>query len=627
MKRKAVVSIVLVLVMLFTAAAPTLALAGTARAVEVGAAAGDTAAEDASGKKAENAFIAFFRELFDKIKRLWNRMLSWSRVRREKVRNTFMQNAIHMLRSVTDTIGDSFIITTEDGKVMVVDGGHYSETPYFIEYLKAATGQKKPHIDAWFLSHPHDDHCEVFLEVAERYADVVTFDKVYANFPDASFYEGYDEWCVAVISEFDRLRPAFADKVVRLSEGDVFRVGAAKFTVFFAFDDEDWRDGNSASTVMRMDLGGTSVMLTGDATQRVGDYVVDKYGDTGLLRCDYCKMAHHGQDGVGRNFYEAVSPEVCLWPTPTWVYENANGNLTTFETREWVASLGVKKEYKSFEGTQVIPMIPRIVTTTDVFEDGYPAETAAERLAKLGYEGIDMGFDYWTFDGSPFLADDYLDWAKSLRSRADAVGVPYTHAHAPGEADNFDYAVRSIRAASVLGARYLVVHPVFRDKNGNTINTKLRFLSVNADAIRKLLPVAEECGVVLLSENILWGASADPRIIADLVKCVDSPWFGWCFDVGHAYCQGYAPSVLTRCCVAPRSVHIQDNDGTGDGHLIPGDGTIDWNDFIRSLKAVGYLGDCVLEAHHQSLEAPDDQRDAILARLLDTAVGLREQMR
>ena len=37
---------------------------------------------------------------------------------------------------------------------------------------------------------------------------------------------------------------------------------------------------------------------------------------------------------------------------------------------------------------------PRIVTTTDVFEDGYPAEKAIDRLARLGYEGIDMGFDY-----------------------------------------------------------------------------------------------------------------------------------------------------------------------------------------------------------------------------------------
>ena len=64
------------------------------------------------------------------------------------------QNAIHILRSVTDTNGDSFIITTEDGKIIGINGGHKTETDYFEEYLKAVTGTGKPHIDAWFFV-PH----------------------------------------------------------------------------------------------------------------------------------------------------------------------------------------------------------------------------------------------------------------------------------------------------------------------------------------------------------------------------------------------------------------------------------------------------------------------------------------
>ena len=132
---------------------------------------------------------------------------------------------------------------------------------------------------------------------------------------------------------------------------------------------------------------------------------------------------------------------------------------------------------------------------------------------------------------------------------------------------------------------------------------------------------------MLLSENILWGASSDPRAIAELVKSVDSPYFGWCFDVGHAWSCGYAPDIIKKCCVAPLSLHIQDNHGNGDEHLIPGDGTIDFDLFIAALKDVGYLGDCVLEAHHQSLDAPDEERDGILSRLMDVAEELREKMR
>ncbi len=616
MKRKAALCLVLIAAFLWMSCLPAFAAP----------AASSVSADAVVEARAERRAVSFFQAIRDWIKTLRNRIRTYFEVKREMVGNTMNQNAIHMLKSVTDTICDSFIITTEDGKVIVIDGGHKTETDYFVEYLKAVTGRRRPHIDAWFLSHPHDDHCEVFLEVVERRSRTVSFDKVYANFPEASFYEGYDAWCVAVIEAFDRLRPAFADKVFSLREGDVFQIGAAKFTVFYTFNPE-WKGGNDASTIMRMDLGGTSVLFTGDASVKSGDYVVEKYADSGLLDCDYCKMAHHGQDGVGKNFYEAVSPEVCLWPTPTWVYENTNGNLQTFETRAWVEELGVKKEYKSFEGSAVIGMKPRIVTTTDVFPEGYAAELAVDRLASLGYEGLDMGFDYWTFDGSPFLDDGYLDWAKGLRARADAAGVSFTHAHAPGEADAGDVIGRSIEAASVLGARYLVIHPIWHEKNGSVIRSRLRFLQVNADAIEKWLPKAEKCGVVLLSENILWGASSDPRVIAQLVKQVDSDWFGWCFDVGHAHCCGYAPDILRKCAEPPMSLHIQDNDGSGDGHLIPGDGTIDWKLFLSVLREIGYLGDCVMEAHHQSLDAPDAQRDAVLTRLLETAQELRGKMR
>ena len=614
MKLKSVISAILVFVMLFALAAPAFAAVPAQRA--------STASAAEFGKD----FVSFFKNLFQRIKTMFLQIKYRFEIKIKKVPNTMNKNAIHMLKSVTDTIGDSFIITTEDGKVMVVDGGHYSETPYFVQYLKAVTGQKKPHIDAWFLSHPHDDHCEVFLDVVENYANTIGFDKVYANFPEASFYEGSDEWAVEVLTNYYRLLPRFADKAAELSEGDVFSIGAAKFTVFYTFNPE-WTNCNEGSTIMRMDLGGTSVMFNGDAGPNAGNYVVEKYGESGVLHCDYCKMSHHGQSGVNKNFYEAVSPEVCIWPTPSWVYENTGGNLTTFETRAWVEELGVKKEYKSFEGSCVIGVKPRIVTTTDVFEEGYPAEKALNRLAALGYEGIDMGFDYWTFDGSPFLGDEYLDWAESLKTKAETLGVSYTHAHAPGEADDDEWLRRSIEAAFALGARYLVVHPIWHESNGKTINSKLRFLDVNAKAIKKWLPKAQELGVVLLSENILWGASADPRVIAELVKKVDSDWFGWTFDVGHAWCSGYKPDILKKCSVVPMSLHIQDNDGSGDGHLIPGDGTIDWALFTRTLREIGYLGDCVIEAHHQSLTAPDAERDAILSRLLETSEGIRADMR
>ena len=271
-------------------------------------------------------------------------------------------------------------------------------------------------------------------------------------------------------------------------------------------------------------------------------------------------------------------------------------------------------------------MKKRIVTTTSVFEPGYPGEMAMERLARLGYEGLDMALDYWVKNGSPFLGEGYLQWAEGLRIRSEQVGIPYTHAHAPGEVAENPYIGRSLEVAGLLGARYMVLHPQWRREDGSILEDESEFIRVNAEGIRPWLDEAARCGVVILSENLLWGASTDPRTIAKLAQAVDSEWFGWCMDVGHANCFGFGPSVLRECVVPPRSLHLQDNHGAGDEHLIPGDGTVDWEGTVAALKAMGYDGDCVLEAHHQSLEAPDGQRDEILSRLLDRAKGLRDQM-
>ena len=275
---------------------------------------------------------------------------------------------------------------------------------------------------------------------------------------------------------------------------------------------------------------------------------------------------------------------------------------------------------------RVDQMQKRIVTTTSVFEPGYPAIKAADRLASIGFEGLDMALDYWTEPGSPFMGDGYRKWAYELRKHTEKTGVPYTHAHAPGEAGNDSTVIRAIEAAAILGAGYIVIHPVFRE-NGEIIKAADRFIAVNAEAYGACIEAAEKYGVVVLSENLLWGASTDPRVISELVNKLDSPYFGWCFDTGHANCFDIPPSVLRECACAPLSLHIQDNNGAGmDEHLIPGDGTVDWDGVVENLRAVGYTGDCVLEAHHQSLEAQDNERDAILSRLLGSARRLRRMM-
>ena len=342
---KRILSFLLIFTLLFALAAPVFAVAPAMAA---------SAPADSAEPSGKTGFVDFFRGLFDKVKALFSQIRYFFKVKKEKVPNTMNKNAIHMLQSVDNTIGDSFIITTEDGKVIVIDGGFRFETDYFIQYLKAVTGQRKPKIDAWFLSHPHTDHVEVFYEVAEHRADKVSFDKVLLHYVPYELYASRSqEEGMQMVGAFDRLSKAFPEKVQILQTGDEFHIGAAKITVLYTAD-TSLIDVNEHSVIFRMDLGGKSAMFTGDAQVGAGNRAVAEWESSGLLKCDICKMAHHGQDGVDRNFYEAVAPEICLWPTPTWVWDNTNGNLKTPEVRGWMEELGVKENYVAWQGSQVV---------------------------------------------------------------------------------------------------------------------------------------------------------------------------------------------------------------------------------------------------------------------------------
>ena len=269
-----------------------------------------------------------------------------------------------------------------------------------------------------------------------------------------------------------------------------------------------------------------------------------------------------------------------------------------------------------------------IVTTTSVFPPGYPSENALARLAAVGYTHLDMAFDYCTHPDFPFMGEGFRAWAEDLRRRADALGVRYTHAHACGGATSRDVAtLRCFEVCEILGIHHMVLHPT-ESKDGRRIMDSEEFIRVNRDAYLPLLPYAEKHNVILLTENLLVGPCADPAVIAELVRAVNSPWFGWCLDTGHIHCSGHAMTEVRRVCTPPLSLHIQDNHGreSGDQHALPGDGTIDWKEFLDILCEIGYRGELVFEAHHQSLYAADHEREAILSELLFRARKMQAYM-
>ena len=272
------------------------------------------------------------------------------------------QNAIYMLKSVTNIQMNSFVVTTADGKIIAIDGGYRKDADYFLEFMRELTGEGVPHIDAWFLTHAHCDHTDVFFEIVENRPDALTFDKVYYNFPSVQFFTRgphKEPGAAKTAAEFYSLLPKFADKICIVSGGDTYEIGDAKFEILYTTDYSILEHiGNNTSTVFKMTLGGKTALFLGDLEIAAEKKILAAYKGTDMLKCDICQMAHHGQQGVSKEFYAEVRPEVCFWCAPNWLWDNNAGQgfnthfWKTVEVRGWMEELGVKQNIVLQDGTQ-----------------------------------------------------------------------------------------------------------------------------------------------------------------------------------------------------------------------------------------------------------------------------------
>ena len=105
---------------------------------------------------------------------------------------------------------------------------------------------------------------------------------------------------------------------------------------------------NNSSLVYQLTIKDKKLLFFGDLAYEGGEKLLETYPN-GELKSDIVQMAHHGQQGVGQEVYQAVSPAICLWPTPEFLWNNDNGGgensgpWTTLETRRWMEQLGVSE--------------------------------------------------------------------------------------------------------------------------------------------------------------------------------------------------------------------------------------------------------------------------------------------
>ena len=273
-----------------------------------------------------------------------------------------MKNSIHMLCCASGGQMNSFVITTADEKLIVIDGGYDEDAEKLVGYLRCLTGKEVPRVDAWILSHPHMDHICAFLEIIEKMPGSVDVDRLYYNFPSLQYILRHQPG-PSCLERFYKDLPLFIDKAEIMTLGDTLDVGEAHFECLYSPNPELTANvGNNASIILMLTLGGKKTLFLGDCGVEEGECLLEFYKGTDALKADMVQMAHHGQNGADKSVYEAISPTACFWNTPRWLWENDAGGgynthfWKTIEVRKWMDDIGVKEHYVMMNGTQVVEL-------------------------------------------------------------------------------------------------------------------------------------------------------------------------------------------------------------------------------------------------------------------------------
>lgn len=251
------------------------------------------------------------------------------------------------------------VIQTQN-QTFVIDGGTGDDAQQLADFLR---DKANSHVDAWFFTHPHHDHIGAFCQIAEKHK-TIQIDRIYHHFPSIEQLIQYgkrgDHEVLIWRHLFSLLEGDYASRVQMLQKEDRFSFEDVEITVIRTVNESITDDFiNNSSVVYRLKGPRYSILILGDLGAKAGEDLLREC-DASRLEADYTQMAHHGQGGANKVFYETIRPKRCIWPSPAWLWDNDAGNgfdtgpWNTVRTREWVAALGVTEHYVEKDGIQQI---------------------------------------------------------------------------------------------------------------------------------------------------------------------------------------------------------------------------------------------------------------------------------
>lgn len=234
-----------------------------------------------------------------------------------------------------------------------------------------------------------------------------------------------------------------------------------------------------------------------------------------------------------------------------------------------------------------------------------------EKAKECGFDAIDFSMMDTTLPLYLCADEELPALIREEKALAEKSGIEFFQTHGPWPHPTKDRTEeeravtlacmrRAIHATALLGAKYMVVHPLFPFGTREPEGVGAQTFEINVAFFRALLPTAREQGVTLCLENMPFHhySHSHPADILKIIRAVDDPHFGMCLDTGHVnvFPELNIYEEMLRVKDALRVFHIHDNCAEKDYHLLPFFGSLDWKGFARAWQDIGFTGVFSFEA-------------------------------
>ena len=234
-------------------------------------------------------------------------------------------------------------------------------------------------------------------------------------------------------------------------------------------------------------------------------------------------------------------------------------------------------------------------------------------IASTGFNNVML---WWgdQFSGEDGLKEKLPDLARSAGLFVENIHTDFENANsfwiddATGQAVYERY-MKDVEDCRTFNIPAMVVHLSSGDEQPRLPD------NIGLERLKKIVGKAEKCDVNIAVENM--------RIIGPLdfvFEKIDSPKLTLCYDSGHENCLTKKVDVLKKHGDRLNCLHLHDNDGVTDQHMIPGEGTINWNELAKKLKDCNFNGSVTLEVYNDFPEKYKNySAEQFLSRAYDRA--------